>query len=256
MEEDSGRQKRVIKVKTSSEFSYDEDSLQFLKYSRATATSEQQQQSSVDRIYGEVSGHIYNTEGASGWSELNFLKYGSHLGLNNSDYNQRVFSLFDQCQSSSQQQYTSVAADAENICFDSDDADTQRKNSSTRCDFLDIYSIVSVSPTLRADSSDMTGEDSGTVSKCHCTIERVCQYCEPKLINKITQAMEKIDFLTNKVTSLETSLHKQGEILKQLEASSSEAEVSEVHIKSGSKNQGIPTVSKGKKGNSKAVRLE
>ena len=78
MEEDSGRQKRVIKVKTSSEFSYDEDSLQFLKYSRATATSEQQQQSSVDRIYGEVSGYIYNTEGASGWSELSFLKYGSN----------------------------------------------------------------------------------------------------------------------------------------------------------------------------------
>ena len=73
MEEALGRQKRVIKLKKNSEFSYDEDSLQFLEHSREI--SQQQQQWCVDRINGEVSGSIYNAEGASGWSELNFLKY-------------------------------------------------------------------------------------------------------------------------------------------------------------------------------------
>ena len=63
MEEISGRQKRVVKVKTRSEFSYDEDSLQFLKHSREIS----QQQRCEDRIHGEDSGSVYNTDVASCW---------------------------------------------------------------------------------------------------------------------------------------------------------------------------------------------
>ena len=50
MEEALGRPKRVIKLKKNSEFSYDEDSLQFLEHSREI--SQQQQQWCVDRING------------------------------------------------------------------------------------------------------------------------------------------------------------------------------------------------------------
>ena len=113
MDEDPGRQKREIEVKNLSAFSYDEDDLQFLRYSREI----RHQQRSEDSLDINVPVSVDNAKVPKGWSELDFILDPSHLNSTG------VYDYHLGAIPAGRSQIPGIQQNAgavENICFDSE----------------------------------------------------------------------------------------------------------------------------------------
>ena len=93
--------------------------------------------------------------------------------------------------------------------------DGTRRVSSTRYNFLDYYNL-SVSPTVRTDTSDMglSDKDEAEKSKCTCSYQSTCAVCmkglkgaegtgtDTELAAALNKALGKIDFLSSEIRQL------------------------------------------------------
>ena len=261
MDEDQRRKKRVVKLKKDSEFAYDDESIQFLNFGREVGQQQHQHEHLCSQDIGNIIEPV--SEGISkvpGWSDIEFVYYNnpSHFNVEQGDI-EGAYGLSD-----SQNPNTVLFSDESSVCFDKGG----RNYSSTRLDFVDQYSILTVSPKSRLDSSDMGNDvldvDGGNNSKCTCSEgKKDCAYCKsledgPSLKTLLTNALEKIDFLTNKVVKFEKTINEQNCRIRILETSGNSSGVVESsEPEHGRKNiDKYDTRSKSRKVNSKNVRVE
>ena len=278
MDEVLGRKKRVVKLKKDNIFSYDEESIQFLNFGREDRQQQQQQwqeqqqqQQQQQQATGQDSGNIEEsvsgviTKVLTGWSAIDFLPYEQIPCASVSNNSEEVLS-----QSLSQHQNTLCTNNTDDSdCFDN--CNEGRNYSSTRLDFLDQYSILTVSPTVHSDSSNMaeTNNDLGenndlAFPKCTCTHEVICSNCTaakdgPGLAKLVSKALDKMDLLTSKLGVFEKAFAAQAMRLDKLEgissvdsASSSEPAAAAVVAKKMSKS----SKSKPKKSSIKEASVE
>ena len=207
--------KRDIKQRRDPAFAYDEESLAFLASSSSIGGGTTLRHSSSDNVIVQGESTDFNSESIvnselTPWANIAFLN--SYLpSYSNVDsesapisFNENS-SLVNSNRSRGQEQNST--SDNSESCFGKITG-AGRNYSSTRLDYLDIYSICSVSPTPRVDTSDM--EETGV---CSCSGSLTCAKCTAKgddgeLINSLKEALEKINFLTKEVTSLKKDVEK------------------------------------------------
>ena len=209
MAEEFGKGKRVVKPKLAKDFVYDKESLEFLstRSSSGSTLRHNCQGSIVANVDKEktVEHTLYNP-----WSEIEFLS--SHIPSSSSSLNICVDSSnFVAEGSRSPGQHQSCSTDDSELCFEKDSKGF-RNYSSTRLDYLDQYSLLSVSPTPRPDSLDMS-DGKSKEPECECTKGVTCTVCtegagdaDEDLGALLRNALKKIDYLTNKVEELDLAV--------------------------------------------------
>ena len=262
--------KRVVKPKRLAEYAYDEDSLNFLA-ARNSSGSNLHHTSPDSNILSVANINVNNENTAetvySSWSSIRYLNSylpsHSHFSSGNVRFNVGdSSSLVEGSRSLGQSQNTpdNVSTDDSELCCGTETRG--RKTSSTRLDFLDHYSIVSVSPTPRVDTSEMSTSDNETgksnskdkENECDCSESVTCSFCTAgkeeatkALFAALTEALGKIDVLTNKMDTLELEVQK-------LKNSSSESSGSEIRSVSSKKN--LKSINVKKKSSGKEDRVE
>ena len=209
MAEDSGKGRRQVKPKFVEGFVYDKESLGFLS-SRANSGSTTLRHTSQESISTKVSyKESEKTFAHNPWTGIQFLSTDVHdnsqLGSESVGYclDNRICAPVG---SHSLGQQQNVWSDDSELCFGVNSNGT-RNYSSTRLDYLDQYSLLSVSPTPRPDTSDMS--DKGEKAECECTEGVTCSVCteagkeNDDLVSSLNEALRKINFLTSKVTELD-----------------------------------------------------
>ena len=178
--------KRVVKPKRNENFAYDEDSLRFLSARSSSGSSIYHTSPDSNNLSIENS-NANNVTAAESihnpWFNLVYLN--SYLPSHSHSSSSSVrFNVGDTSALAEGSRSLSQSQNTQGVDLSTDDSDLccgtgkgGRKTSSTRFDFLDHYSIVSVSPTARIDSSEMSQSDvdSGSASKdsgggCHIII--------------------------------------------------------------------------------------
>ena len=261
--------KRTVKPRRNEEFVY-EGSLNFLSARRSSESSIRH--SSSEGIYSAVANYQYSSSPVSHpWSDLLYLPsvtepHTAVPGISVSPITNNRLSLLEGSRSLGQ----SVSQNNLELHSHSDDSDLcfgagrepRRTHSSTRLDFLDIYSIVSVSPTARVDTSDMSPSDEGKNQevRCkNCTKQVKCSTCsdlkdnDDDLATMLRQALGKIDLLTDKFKELEQKVN-----TLQGTSSSSNDESNSKAGTSGDDSEARSKIDKGKKSkfSKRKVRLE
>ena len=165
-------EKRIIKLKRNKEFAYDEESIKFLN-NRTWQQQKREDRAISNNSVGE------KCENTKGWLDIDFIDKNPHLCNSEALYNTngKVTSAVCSLSQVGKQNDVSAAADDNTHCFDLTEEDS-RNYSSTRLDFLDHYSILSVSPTVRSDSADtMSDAEAGNNLECTCLGQHVCSLC-------------------------------------------------------------------------------
>ena len=211
--------KRVIKVNRHQDFDYEDESLSFLA-SRSNSNNSLRHTSSDSRIaYPSTDILPEEVIRQSSWSDINFVSaaVNRNSGITNTE---KISSgeIFEGDLSRGQCE-CGAGSDDKDLCFCFGHFGSRRRGvSSTRLDFIDKYSIVSVSPTCHTDTSDMS--DKEKASECTCEGAGTCEYCTADtfdLAAALNEALGKIDLLTKKMTALEVkvgSLKGEGDSLK------------------------------------------
>ena len=190
------------------------------------------------------------------WSEISYLPYNPLPLVNTVGNSQDLVSGLAEGSRSLGQYWDDASAD------DSDSGqclvDGTRRVSSTRYNFLDYYSL-SVSPTVRTDTSDMGQSDKDEVekSKCTCSYQSMCAVCmkglkgaegtgtDTELAAALNKALGKIDFLSSEIRQLRGKVER-------LESNTSAHSSGADSEKSSSKSQ----KSKSNKSNVKKSKVE
>ena len=210
--------KRDIKQRRDPAFAYDEESLAFLASSSSIGGGTTLRHSSSDNVIVQGESTDFNAESIvnselTPWANIAFLNSYlpsySHVDSECAPISLNENSSLVNSNRSRGQEQNSTSDNSES-CFGKITG-AGRNYSSTRLDYLDIYSFCSVSPTPRVDTSDMSGKEETGV--CSCSGSLTCAKCTAKgddgeLINSLKEALEKINFLTKEVTSLKKDVEK------------------------------------------------
>ena len=235
--------KRVIKVNRRQDFAYEDESLSFLA-SRSNSNNSLRHTSSDSRIaYPSTDSLLEAGIRQNSWSDINFVS--AAVNRNSGIANTETVSsgeVFEGDLSRGQCE-CGAGSDDKDLCFCFGHFGSRRRGvSSTRLDFIDKYSIISVSPTCHTDTSDMS--DKEKASECTCEGAGTCEYCTADpfdLAAALNEALGKIDLLTKKMTALEVkvdSLKGEGDspgsdISRHSRASRSKAKAKALRSKSG-----------------------
>ena len=205
---DSG--KREIKVNRRQGFEYDNESLSFLA-SRSIGGLRHTSSNSLT-TYCTANSPLEAGIKQNSWSDIDFVaaKVNGNIGTADCE-SVNSGEVFDRSPSRGQCE-CGADSDDRDLCFCFGHFSSRRRGvSSTRLDFVDKYSILSVSPTCHTDTSDMSNGDKliGAASACICEGAGTCEACtgEPfDLAAALTEALGKIDLLTTKMTDLEAKV--------------------------------------------------
>ena len=169
--------KRVVKVKRSEDFEYEDRSLNFLS-ARVSISSRQDspggRQASSPLDIGVNSGNNHNS-----WFEINYLASNIDSRTNSENFSVGQAITEAEGRRSLGQCSNDLGSDNSGQCFGFGRGE---RNSSTRLDFLAENSIIFVSPTCISDTSDMdragNEEETGHNSKkCSCLEGVTCENC-------------------------------------------------------------------------------
>ena len=236
--------KRTVKLNRNEDFEYGEESIQILRDRDARGTNVWHQRTVQYSTCSDSSNPpLVNFETHPG----NFVNNSSTVNILQSDVQQSVNSVNSIYRavgdkrgrrSQGPAQYALTADDGHRIniplsqCYDSAQSggvttrSSFRTLTSPRFDFLDRHSFLSVSPTAITDTSDMEGLEAASVeelrAQCQCAEGVSCTLCaasrsdsQDDLVTQLKTALGKIDFLTDKVVSIESNVTKQTVSIKQ-----------------------------------------
>ena len=267
------RSRRVIRLNIDEEFTY-EDSLNFLSQTRSIG--EARHHRNTDRIIPVVLDHLSDREEpvnvtSRGWSGLHYLPFYLHEDITSTEYsNQEIIdgnrSLRPSHQNNSGRGFTADES-PQAQCYDSSDSVNIRlsRSSSSRYDFLEGNSFLSVSPAMPLDMPT-DGESADKVTEvssmnhnfCRCKQGETCEICSsPKgtgLSATLHILMGKIDQLTSEVSDMNKDFSIQKKRLHDLEENRvSSCNESQVVASSVQPKPAKVTVAKAK---SKEVRVQ
>ena len=212
--------KREAKQKRAPVFAHDEDSLAFLasRSSNEGGSTLRHSSSNIINEKGEncvINSDICVNAELNSWRDIVFLNSYlpsyAHVDSEITPVNDIVTDKLVESSRSPIQEQNS-ASDNSDSCFGKISA-AGRNYSSTRLDFLDIYSITSVSPTPRIDTSDMSDKN----ADCECSEGVTCAKCttvgaeggdDGDLLSSLNEALRKINLLTSEVSYLRKDVDK------------------------------------------------
>ena len=191
-------------MKRSEEFAYEDSSLNFLSARNSISLRQDSPGSRLASPSLEI--NVNSGIGHNSWFDINYLAFNLNSQTNCDSFSVGQVIAEAEGSRSLGQCTNDLGSDDSDQCFGFDSGE-RKSASSTRLDFLDVNSIISVSPTCISDTSDMglsdnEGEKGHNSKKCSCSEGITCATCATvtgeQLSEALNKALQKIDFLSNK----------------------------------------------------------